>query len=644
MQTGINPAHGIPAGSQPSSADLTLQQSLQVIQTLAHHSADTRDGVAKGVDAIANYFGSPFASIKVNIDDSPIEYSFHRANTPGETWRQLCSVPMLECLSTQSNQVSFFVERTTGTRTAVFVLPTNATNPSAVGAACLVVRADNAAVAKRFLAEFETLLAALMKALVESSERTVPETIAAPIESVPASQFVQSTDFLTQFCNGKIWDHPSEFAFHLVNGLCNQLKCLDVSLGVVRKNQVQLLAISGYDSVSQRSPGCLAIEQAMSEALDAGHEILLQRETESGSVNDQLNCALHQALRAKSGNGSCFSLPLSHNGQIVAICTLRRDETRPFTKEEVAMLESHQERLAEFTAISCRLRQSFASHFHERIQAWMKAKYFSGRGRKAFAMAILAAIGLYLFIPWPHSISIPCTLVSAELRTYSAPYSGKLCKVHFRSGDWVKQGAVLFEMDTEELLNQRMKLEAELRSRSQAMIRFLQADDTPKAGEEKSSINAIRNELSIIESKLDRSIVLAQESGTIIDSSLHQRVGETIAIGERMFDFAPSRTQRVELKIPDYLGMEFQAGQNGRFATSAEPGVWRDIVLERVEMASTSQNGENYIKAIGASTQFDEDARFGFSGFARISVGNQPGWWILLQQPIRYVQRKVSEL
>jgi hypothetical protein len=90
--------------------------------------------------------------------------------------------------------------------------------------------------------------------------------------------------------------------------------------------------------------------------------------------------------------------------------------------------------------------------------------------------------------------------------------------------------------------------------------------------------------------------------------------------------------------------MEFRAGQQGRFATSAEPDQWRDIIVERVEMASTAMNGENFIKAIATTPQFDEATRFGLSGFARISVGNQPGWWILLQQPIRYVQRKVSQL
>ncbi|MFN9712524.1 MAG: biotin/lipoyl-binding protein [Planctomycetota bacterium] len=644
MQTGSLATTESSVRSVSSTPRPTLEQCLRLIQTLAEEPMSSRECLVMGVDAIAAFFEACFVSIQVNIGGAPVEYRSHREDKPADILQQLCSVPMLECLSSQTKQASFFVERATGTRTSVFVVPTSSETSETVGAACLVVYAENAEVAKKLLAEFETLIAALMLAANKVADRGNPESTHTVPATITTSKSVQRLDFLTQLCQGKIWDNPTQFAFHLVNGLCNQWKCLDVSFGIVRQNRIQLLAISGQESVYRRSHGCLAIEQAMTEALDAGHAILSQRESASEPVGEQLNSTLHQALRSKSGNSSCFSFPLRHNGTIVAVCTFRRDEYQPFTSEEVALLESHQDRLAEFASISDRLGQSVISRFRERAKQWTNQEFRSWPGRKLVAMTIAGAVGLYLVLPWPHFISVPCRLVSADQRTYSAPYSGKLSKVHFRSGDWVQQGSVLFEMDTEELRNQKLKLEAELKSRTQAMIRFLQSDDTAKAGEENSSITAIRNELAIIDSKLDRAVVRAQESGTLIESDLHQRVGETVAIGDRMFEFAPSFTQRVELKIPDYLGMEFRVGQNGRFATSAEPGVWRDIVLERVEMASTSENGENFIKAVGTGSQFDREARFGLSGFARISVGNQPGWWILLQQPIRYVQRKVSQL
>lgn len=637
MQTELNPTARTSIFNVPVTGGLDFQHCSEAIRSIASRTTDLQSRYSEGIGSIARYFGAPFAMIRADIDGERIEQEHCFGDVPAETWQQLCSVPMLECMSTQENQASFFVERTTGTRTAVLAVPTSLAVGGPIGVACAVVPAEDANAAKRTLEQFQVLISELSARTPDPSTST---------EELRGSEVKgpQRPNSSTTFCSGKIWDNPTELAFHFVNELCNQLHCIDVSFGIVHKKQVQLLAISGTESVYRRSPGCLAIEQAMTEAVDAGHTIVLQQDRPSEEPSEHLNCALHQALRVESGNNSCLSMPLSHNGQVVAVCTLRREENRPFTRDEIAMLESCRERIAEYVVVATRLSQSFVSRFREQLSNTAKHKAFSGTGRRILVFAAAAVFIIYLVLPWPHSLSVPCTLVSSQPRTYSAPFSGKLKKSYFRSGEWVSQGSVLFELDTEELVIQKAKLESERKSRNQAMIRFLQASDTAKAGEEKSNIAAINNELAIINSKLENAIVLAQESGTVIQSELHQREGEMLSLGEPLLNFAPSRTHQVELRIPDHLGMEFRAGQGGRFATSAEPDKWRDIIVERVEMASTAMNGENFIKAIATTPQFDEATRFGLSGFARISVGNQPGWWILLQHPVRYVQRKVSQL
>lgn len=637
MQTERTSSRRTPIFNVPVVGDFDFQRCLEAIQWIASNTADLKSRFSEGIESIGICFAAPYAMIRANVDDLRIEHEHCCGDVPAETWQQLCSVPMLECLSTQEKQASFYVERTTGTRTAVIAVPTSRSAGGPIGVACVVVPAEDAIAAKRVLEQFQSLI-------LELTAQNLTRLTASEELQVSEAKGPKDSNFSTTFCSGRIWDNPTELAFHFVNGLCNQLHCVDVSFGMVQKKQVQLLAISGSESVYRRSPGCLAIEQAMAEAVDAEHTIVLQQDDPSGDPTEHLNCALHQALRIESGNNSCLSMPLSHNGQVVAVCTLRRDGNRPFTQDEIATIESCRERIAAYVVVATRLNQSFVSRFCEQLSKTAKHKAFLGTGRRLLVLAAAAIFITYLVLPWPHSLSIPCTLVSSQQRVYSAPFAGKLKRSYFRSGEWVSQGSVLFELDTEELVIQKAKLESEWKSRNQAMIRFLQASDTAKAGEEKSNIAAISNELAMINSKLENAIVLAQESGTVIQSELHQREGEMLSLGEPLLNFAPSRTHQVELRIPDHLGMEFRAGQQGRFATSAEPDQWRDIIVERVEMASTAMNGENFIKAIATTSQGDEATRFGLSGFARISVGNQPGWWILLQHPIRYVQRKVSQL
>jgi hypothetical protein len=627
-----------------SKNDSSFQRSLTYIKSLAGRSTDVRRLLVEGSQAIAQHFCSPYMVLKVDIEGRPFEHAVHFGDVAAETWQQLCSVPMLECLSTQKPQASFFAERTSGTRMAVLTLPIPSEKQSPLGVASIVIQTSDATAAKQHLTEFDNLL----QALVLSTSQTTMVSPAVQIEaasakSTAAAPNAKPQNFLSDFCQGKYWDDPTALAYHLVNGLRNQLQCLDVSFGLVDNNQLQLLAISGHDSVYRRSPGCVTIEQAMTEALDCGHTVLVQTDLPSGPVTTKLNCGLHHAWRASSSNCSCVSIPLKHEDEIVAVCSLRRDESQPFSQNELAFIEQFQTKIGERVAVARDLNRGLWSQISRKLDKNLKL-YCHGSARKLIAVVLFGATSAYLFLPWPHSMNIPCTLVSAAPRIYSAPFAGKVSKVHFRSGDLVSAGAILFEMDTEELRTRKQKLEAELSARNQLMIRHLQADDTAKAGEEKSHLEAIRNELEIVEIKLGQALVVAQESGTVIESELYKRVGETVALGEQLLNFAPTKTQHVELRVPDYLGMEIKAGQIGHFVTSAEPDQWHNLVVERVETASTSENGENYIKAIGQSSQLGAEVKLGMTGFAQVSIGKQPGWWILLQKPIRYVQRKVWQL
>jgi hypothetical protein len=627
--TQISPEIGHPVSGSVQSEELVHVRSRKSIEALAEGAGSPQDRLAAGIDIIARNFESPFVSMHVDIHDENIEYFYHHGDIPAQVWKPLCSELMQACLSTQVRQASFFIERTHGAKTAILAVPACLESSGSVGAVCMAVPADSAEFAKRIIIEFEGLVSTLLNTVVGSKGKS------------PATP---KADFLTRICDSSILDNLTQFAFHLVNDLSNQFKCLQVSFGIVTENRVKLLAISGYSKVSRRSPGCIAIEQAMTETLDAGHSILLQDAAAILPVRDRINCVLHQVLRSQTGNSSYYSLALRHQDKVFAVCTFQRGESEPFSEQEISLLESFQEQLAQYTMISVRLSQSVWSRLWEKIRQKLGHGFFSVIGRKWIFTAILLGFCLYLILPWPHSITIPCTLVSADNRTYSAPFSGRLRKAHFRNGDRVTRGSVLFEMDTEELQHQKLKLLAELASQNQAMIRFLLAGDTAKAGEHRSLTVAMRQELATIESRIDQSTARAHEDGTIIESNLHQRLGESIALGERLFGVATNDSQQVELRIPDYLGMEFQVGQRGHYATAAEPNRWRDLVLQRVEMASTTENGENFIKAIGLSSQIDPEARIGLSGFARISVGNQSGWWILFQRPIRYIQRKVSQL
>lgn len=621
--------------SSTLTADARSENSLSLamarILELSRKLNDSREYHEHCCEVIAEHFQSPYFVFHSEIDGRRFEKTVHFGTVPSETWQQLCSLPIVECVSSQKPSLNLFEERSSSTRMAVITTPIRGIANDSVGVACILVVTKDSSTAENRLLELQQLL----QCMAHPQETTKP--------TVTTKEGDQPASFLHSFCHGKYWMDLNALSFELTNGLKKQLGCSDVSLGIVYGNSIRLLAISGQDSVYRRSPGCVAIEQAMSEAMDSSETIIIQSEGTSERLRSRSNSALHNVWRSSSGNSSCMSIPLRYENEVIAVLSFRRDESLPFTDQEIDELERSIPAVAERIVFARETSKSLWQHLNSSM-----AKFYDGYIRSPIRAGVIATTSIaamvFLFCPWPHYINVPCRLITDTPKIYSAPYAGKISKVYFRSGDSIAQGAILFEMDTEELRIRKSKLEAELTARQQAMIRYLSTDETAKAGEERSNMTMIQQELSMISEKIAQAIIRAEQSGTVIDSDLYKREGEIVALGEKLIEFAPEGSHEIELMVPDYLGLEIRNGQTGKFVTSADPDRYYSIAVKRIETSSKTESGESFIRAIGSTDLVGNEAKLGMAGFAQISVGSEPGWWIMLQKPIRYVQRKVWQL
>jgi biotin carboxyl carrier protein len=611
--------------------EASLSSAMARILELSRQVNEPREYHDNCCEVIAEHFQSPYFVFHSEISGRRFEKTVHFGTVPAETWQQLCSLPIVECVSSQQDSLNLFEERNSSTRMAVITTPVRGIANDSIGVACILVVTKDASTAENRLSELQQLLRYMAH----------PQELFGPAGA--KKELDRPLSFLHSFCAGKFWMDLNALSFELTNGLKKQLGCSDVSLGIVYGNSIRLIAISGQDSVYRRSPGCVAIEQAMSETLDSNEIIVVQGEGVSERSRNRSNSALHLVWRASSGNSSCMSLPLRYENEVIAVISFRRDEGYPFRDHEINELEESLPAVAERIMFARETSKSLWQHFKGSIAKFC-GSYIRGPIRAGVLAASSIAAMIFLFCSWPHSINVPCRLITDTPKIYSAPYAGKISKVHFRSGDSIAQGAILFEMDTEELLTRKAKLEAELTARQQAMIRYLSDDETAKAGEERSNMTMIQQELSMIAEKIDQSTIRAEQSGTVVDSDLYKREGEIVALGEKLIEFAPEGSHEIELMVPDYLGLEIQNGQAGKFVTSADPDRYYSIAVKRVETSSKTESGESFIRAIGTTDMVGSEAKLGMAGFAQISVGSQPGWWIMLQKPIRYLQRKVWQL
>ena len=612
-------------------SEASLTSAMARIWELSRRLNEPREYQENCCEVIAEHFQSPYFVFHSEISGRRFEKAVHFGTVPAETWQQLCSLPIVECVSSQKPSLNLFEERNSSSRMAVITTPFRGTANDSVGVACILVVTKDSTTAENRLLELQQLLHYMAHPQDLSGSTGTKKEIDRPMS------------FLASFCAGKFWMDLNALSFELTNGLKKQLGCSDVSLGIAYGNSIRLFAVSGQDSIYRRSPGCVAIEQAMSEAFDSNETIVVQSEGASERSRNRSNSALHLVWRASSGNSSCMSLPLRYENEVIAVISFRRDEAYPFKDHEINELEQSLPAVAERIVFARETSKGLWQHFTGSM-ANFYGSYIRGPVRAGVIATCSIAAMIFLFCSWPHSINVPCRLITDTPKIYSAPYGGKISKVYFRSGDTIAQGSILFEMDTEELRTRKAKLEAELTARQQAMIRYLSDDETAKAGEERSNMTMIQQELAMITEKIDQSIIRAELSGTVIESDLFKREGEIVALGEKLIEFAPEGSHEVELMVPDYLGLEIRNGQAGKFVTSADPDRYYSIAVKRVETSSKTESGESFIRAIGSTDLVGSEAKLGMAGFAQISVGNQPGWWIMLQKPIRYLQRKVWQL
>ena len=80
---------------------------------------------------------------------------------------------------------------------------------------------------------------------------------------------------------------------------------------------------------------------------------------------------------------------------------------------------------------------------------------------------------------WPSTLSVIGTATAIQGVTVSADLPGTIDKIHFESGQWVKEGDILVELDTRQEKAQLASLEAQ---RDLAGINFGRAQELVKAG------------------------------------------------------------------------------------------------------------------------------------------------------------------
>ncbi|CAG0975119.1 Cobalt-zinc-cadmium resistance protein CzcB [Phycisphaerales bacterium] len=426
---------------------------------------------------------------------------------------------------------------------------------------------------------------------------------------------------------------PRELAFAITNNLRNVTSADQVALGLARNGRVEVLSISGYDEIKAQSESVRALGAAMEECLDAGAPIAWQREGPTAEDSGRVDWKLHRRWSEVSAGSAVASFPIGPVAEAMLVVSVRRMGSG-FRPDEIDSMRRMVEPFAGAFGLVERASRSLREHLRDAAGdagRWLREP---GKiARRALVVAGAAAALWFFFGPMPYTVTATAEVVPAKMQTLGAPFEGVLESAPVVAGDVVGKGDVLATFRTGELRLERERLEAAL-----DVQRFTagQAVSDRAAPVEvrlaRAQMDLLRSQIALLDRRIEASTIRAPFDGLVVSGDLRDRIGQSLPLGEPLFEIADGDRYRLRIRVPERAVDDVRAGQAGSFSTQARPDESEPFVLDRVAPAAEVVDGANvYV----AEAEVELDApwmRPGMEGVGSIDAGTRVTWWVLLHR------------
>jgi multidrug resistance efflux pump len=600
---------------------------MDVCAALRHAAGTARDAnefLALALRILAERFDAAYSLAQLETATGARRHEVARAPQQADEWKRLADALLLEARYHNVGKARLSAAGIGGQ--AALAVPLSLLEQEPNGAIALIVPDLGKAVMQARLGEFKAL-AALAGSLYQPAP-TKPAATASGDEARASQSLTKAAAY----------DNLRHFVFGVVNSLKSRTGCEQVALGLVRGANVRIECISGLDDVLPRSPGVREMQQAMEECLDAGVPVGWQRTGQPFETATPTGQLLHKQWHQHIGGATVASIPLTHEGRVVAVVSFRADSQEQFSRDLVTDWAGLLAPIAPVLLVLARAERGIARHISDRAREGWRAIRTAPRVRQCLYLALLPALGWLLFGSTTYVVTVPCEIIAAEERRIAAPFEGTLLRAAALPGERVHAGQVLAEFDTRDILLKRDKVAAQLRAAELELTAALQEQDTVAAGMTGAQAEMHRAELELLDYQLERAKIVAPADGIILEGDLRRRIGEIVPLGEPLYSIAANDRCAIELHAPEHAAVLLKAGQSGVFTTLAQPDEQGQLRLLNVEPLAQVVDAHNVFRAEAQIEASPDWVRVGMSGVARVETGRRPVYWALLHRAVDAVR------
>jgi len=402
--------------------------------------------------------------------------------------------------------------------------------------------------------------------------------------------------------------------------LAQTLSCARVSVGLVEGRLINIMGTSQARDVDQRLDAAAIVRAAMHEALDQSASICLPTQAD----RYPMVTIAHAALARVAGGSVCTVVIVGTAGSVGAI-TFERDSPE-FSKTEIDLCED----IASFCGPILEIKQQLQLAWWRRIGIDLKKRFMSsGKTGLALVAGVIGIALLFLtLVPIGYRVSAPARLEGSVQRVIVAATDGFLQQANVRAGDSVKEGQVLAELATQDLLLERRRRESELKQYENAYQAAQARNDRAQMVISQSRAGEAQAMLALAEGQIERARIQAPFDGIVIKGDLTQTLGSPVQRGEVLLTIAPNNSFRLIVEVDESDIANILPGQSGELALAAVPERALRFTTRRVVPFAASNDSRNYFEVEAALDELGTSLRPGLSGVARIDVGKRTIWWI----------------
>jgi hypothetical protein len=640
MSTATQPRSKTTPGPQPKTANASPAETLESLSKKTSEaiwkvftSSDTRQGFfSQIIRILGEHFNSPFSvlAIESSVGNQQLVHSASDAAT--QAWGKRCTGLLLDTRYRNLASARTVAVGSTEHAFAILSCPLAVGSEGTIGAVCIVVASQDRNTYTAQLQELQAIVAQAGTMAVEVGHAPQKTASAKAADTAAASRAAG-------------YGSLTEFAFAVSNNLKAKLGCESVSFGIVRKNRVKLISMSGTSQVDPSSLGTQQLQQVMEECVDAADICSIQF-AKNGPEGVSTGHILHKQWHSDSANASVASIPLQVDDKIVAILSLRHTPGQSFTPEQLEKVRELATPLIPGALLLDRADRKLVDHAKSAAIEWIVLQLSQDTWVRRIGFGVaLASLCLVILGKQTYMLTLPCTIAPADEREISAPFEGVIEATLVRAGDTVEEGQVLARLDTRQLRLDLNKANSDYHAASIESIQGASEGDLQKLAIGRAKADAAKSLAQKIEHNLQLAEVRAPCKGTILSGDLDKRIGESVPMGESLFRFAAADKWKIVIDSPEFATSLIDVGQLGTFATVARPLVPLNVEVDHLRTHAEVRDGKNvFLSEAKVFGEAPDWLRSGMQGTTRIDVGRHPIYWVWLHRVIDQVRLKLWKI